>query len=276
MDPDAATRPHEVKTFNDQDYEEGDIAILDIALARAIASFRKWTHGGDLVLQFTREGLYILSVDPAHVALRTLLVPIGKYLTVLQNVDVMVDVDEFRPLLFKRRKGLMTIGFKMVTGSNPPGLAGPVTPVPKIVLRVGHHAVMKNVMDSLGMSRPKIPNIPLPYSYEVVRMPLLDALVFVKDIAGHVSLIGTPEKLHLEAEGAIRDYECSPPSEPLIVGDDKAISLFAVDYFTRAMEALTYVKTLKLEMGDDHPIRLTAERFGGLDTIILAPRIEND
>lgn len=273
-DPDAATVPPKPFTsgFNDASYEQGDIAIMDVALARVLMSFKKFSWNGELIIQFNEAGLLILCVDPAHVAMRMLTVPEGKYLTILQEVDVMMDVTDLKPLLVNRRKGLLTIGFKKVPSKVP----GSTHKAERIVLRAGRHGFSYDKMDCMGMSRPKMPVLTKSNQYQVARMPFKEALTFVKTLASHVSLTGNGEGVLLDAQGDTKGYDCYLPSETLKVDNGGVRSLFSLDLLTWSLEALTYVKTFKMELGQDYPLVMTAERFGGLDTLLLAPRIENE
>lgn len=235
----------------------------------------------------TNDGLNIKIVDPAHVCMICVDVPksvFDQYQVTLEpdvqdenNHWVMgnnffgIDLDRFKAILKKGRDDdLITI--EVDTTTNDIGVGYPVD-------KKGTNGIVTfKLVDTTGMSDPKVPKLTLSNNYTMDIDSFQAACVAVGEYSDHLALTGNGE-LTLSAENADDvKFHVTWQKEQIVrsEGHDIARSLFPLDYMLSILKGIKSFELITLHIGNDLPIELTVDDSNIGIRVLLAPRIEND
>ena len=132
-------------------------------------------------------------------------------------------------------------------------------------------------VDHSAMTNPRLPVISVPASVTIDRKAFETYLRVIGTVTDHVevSVQAGGKALRLAAQGDVVKVAKELPAE--VVSDDGAKSLFSLDYLENIVRAFKQasIKTLRLDLGTDFPVRFSGEDGALKATYLLAPRIEN-
>ena len=237
--------------------EEGLDALFALELdpkdfLRFLRTIKAVTDEAKLVVSHDRVS--VLAVDPAHVAmvdasLKATGTTRGKR---AKDVELGLDVSS----AVKRLKDLVT-------------LDQPWQDVRQYLQTIDHS----------GIISPKLPNLNMPARVTIDRKAFETYLRVIGTVTDHVevSVQAGGKALRLGAQSDVVKVAKELPAEVVVRGDG-AKSMFSLDYLTLFMQAYKQasIKTLRLELGTDFPVKMNGAD-GSLDvTYLLAPRILND
>ena len=220
----------------------------------------------EVCFKIVRGALLVRAVDPAHVAMVELVLPIGAFfdshLEGAEEATFGVDVEKLK-YAFKapKAKDLASVEARN-HGTN--------------LLRLVVDGLTQTValVDTSGMVDPKVPRLDFPARAAFDVAPFLAAVKACEQVSDHLRLIIHEGKLTVQAEGDTdkvhADIPCSAQGE--------GSTLFSLDYLHAMVKALKAagVTEASLFLGNDYPLRLEASvgSTDGLVTYLLAPRIE--
>lgn len=248
-----------------------DLTLRAESLRAFVARLAVLTDEAKLVV--SKDGLHALAVDPAHVALvevRLDEVREGGEYPIDAAFEVGVDVEKLSDLLKKAKKD-ERVSVRM----DLPNASGK----DELTVRVGGMTRTMALVDTAGMSDPRVPNLNLPARVEVSGKALHDACKAASEVSDHVALTATRDGLNIHAEGDVDKVDVN-----LDLGDsvrdvrfaegDRARSLFPLDYLAKILKALKG-EALVLGLGTDYPVRI---EWSGTTRgqVLVAPRIESD
>jgi proliferating cell nuclear antigen len=238
----------------------------------------------------SNDGLNIKIVDPANVCMICVDVPKSVFDQYQVTLDQMIkssfiptesyevgdnafgiDLNRFKAILKKGRDDdLITI--EVDTTTNDIGVGYPVD-------KKGTNGIVTfKLVDTTGMSDPKVPKLTLPNNYTMDIDSFQAAVIAVGEYSDHLALTGNGE-LTLSAENADAvKFHVTWIKEQLVraEGHDTARSLFPLDYMISILKGIKSFELITLHIGNDLPIELTVDDSKIGIRVLLAPRIEND
>lgn len=211
------------------------------------------------------EGIRILAVDPAHVAMRDLRIKPSSLEEIEQDMEIAMDLGpiiDMLPLMGKNdtvRIGC-TEGRKMLT------------------FKYGRHYHEIAALDVSGFSEPKLPNLDMEGLYKVNIKEMLVSLKMIGKIATHVIFVGDGNNLEAKSDSDGVSYTGSFNDSCVHLGGESVRGLFNIDYVDSILKAHKKLKDteITIEFSTDYPGKFTVERDGITDVHLLAPRIENE
>ena len=243
-------------------------------------------------LIFTNSGMVSKLVDPAHVSMVQVDVDksyfteykISDQLKVNGSVEIGIDLDDF----------LTTLSVQSIDPSDEVKVVFDTDggDENKITMNGEHLRLHKpfRPIDTTGMSDPKIPNLTLSFTFELLSQKKLRQIVNdIGKFSDHLRIIHKPDepnKLFIEwpdqhdskgyfelTDKLARTLECTEKN-------DTIRATFPVDYFQSILRGLarTCFGDVKLTCltGHDYPIKIIAGKKPLEVMYLLAPRIESD
>ncbi|NHX37104.1 MULTISPECIES: DNA polymerase sliding clamp [Halolamina] len=128
---------------------------------------------------------------------------------------------------------------------------------------------------------PDIPDLDLPAEITLEGAQLNRGITAADMVSDHIRLRvdETDETFHIEAEGDTDDVDLQLESEDLIaLTAGPADSLFSLDYLKDMNKAIASDAEVRVELGEEFPVKLHYEFAEGLGTVtfMLAPRIQSE
>lgn len=216
--------------------------------------------------QIAPEGLQVLAVDAAHVA--------------------MIDLSLSKAAFKNFEADEMELGIDIDKLSDATRLAGAEDEVEfeledegRLRLEIGNLTRRMSLVDTSGMTDPKIPDLELPARIKMPADELDRGIKAAEGISDHVALHATKDGFELSAEGDMDSVNLTLDKQTLLemTVDEEARSLFSLDYFSNMVKVAKSAGTVEVRLGNDYPVRLKFEFANGEGevTYLLAPRIES-
>jgi len=217
---------------------------------------------------FGKEALVVKAVDPAHVAMVDLTLDRSAFESYkADDAELGLDLDKMKEVLKLSRAGDVLA----VTQDEEKN---------RLVVHVGNITRRMSLVDTAGMSDPKVPNLNLPAKIRVRTEELRQGIRASESVSDHIALIATPDGFEILSEGDTDSVSLKLPKDMLdeLVCKEKARSLFPLDYFANMIKAISTAPTVTMYMGNDYPVRLEFDIAGGKGQVkyLLAPRIESE
>jgi proliferating cell nuclear antigen len=214
------------------------------------------------------DGIELKAVDPAHVAMVDLKVQKSAFEEFsADETELGVDLDKIKDVLRLSRAGDI-IEMEQDEAKN------------RLVLHVGNITRRMNLVDTAGMSDPKVPNLNLPAKMTVTSDELQKGIRAAESVSDHIALNATPEGFEMYSEGDTDSVSLKLPKDLLISLEvtENVRSLFPLDYFSNMVRSIPAGSVVTINLGTDFPVKLEfeiADKRGSVN-YLLAPRIESD
>jgi proliferating cell nuclear antigen len=214
------------------------------------------------------KGVTLKAVDPAHVAMIDMKIEKSAFEEYAANdTELGIDLDKIKEVLRLSRSGDI-ISLEQDEDKN------------RLVINVGNVTRRMNLVDTSGMSDPKVPNLNLPAKVAVASEELQKGIKAAESISDHIALTAHPEGFEMVSEGDTDSVSLKLSKDQLVSLECKetARSLFPLDYFSNMIRAIAVGTVVTMSVGNDYPVKLEFSIADGRGTVnyLLAPRIESD
>jgi proliferating cell nuclear antigen len=214
------------------------------------------------------DKLTLKAVDPAHVAMVNMSVQkdaFDEYSA--DETELGVDLDKMKEVLRLSKAGEV-MELNQDEERN------------RLVINFGNITRRMNLVDTTGMSDPKVPNINLPAKVAVNSDELQKGIKAAESVSDHIALTASPDGFEMFSEGETDSVSLKLPKDLLISLEckEKVRSLFPLDYFSNMVRAIPSGTVVTLSIGSDYPVKIEFTMADGKGTVdyLLAPRIESD
>jgi proliferating cell nuclear antigen len=214
------------------------------------------------------NGFELKAVDPAHVAMVDLKVGKGAFEEFsADETELGIDLDKIKEVLRLSRSGDL-IELEQDADKN------------RLIINVGNITRRMNLVDTTGMSDPKVPIVSLPAKITVTSDELQRGIRAAESVSDHIALNATPDGFEMYSEGDTDSVSLKLSKELLITLEctEKVRSLFPLDYFSNMVRSIPSGSVVSISLGNDYPVKLQfeiADKKGSVN-YLLAPRIESD
>lgn len=215
-----------------------------------------------------KTGISIKAVDPAHVAMIELTLGKGGFEEYkADDVALGVDMDKIREVLRLVKPGEL-IQMEHDEERN------------KLVFRIENITRRMSLVDTTGMSEPKVPNLNLPVKIVVKTEEIRQGIRASESVSDHIALVATSDGFEMVSEGDTDSVNLKLGKDMLeeIKCKEETRSLFPLDYFSSIFKTISTASVVTMHMGSDYPVKLefTIANGKGEVTYLLAPRIESE
>ena len=219
-------------------------------------------------VHMTRDGWNVKQVDPAHVAMVELSLERSAFDAYkAEEGELGLDMDKMKEILRLAKAG-DTISLAHDEDKN------------RLVVTVGNTTRRMSLVDTAGMSDPKVPSLNLPAKLTVRTDELRQGIRASESISDHIALRASTSGFEIVSEGDTDTVSHIVPKELLedLQCKDSVRSLFPLDYFSNMVKAISSASTVTIYLGTDYPVKLEFRIAGGKGDVkyLLAPRIESE
>ncbi|MBR2254779.1 MAG: DNA polymerase sliding clamp [Candidatus Methanomethylophilaceae archaeon] len=214
------------------------------------------------------DGMTLKAVDPAHVAMIELEVNKEAFDSYeAEDTELGLDLDKVKGVLKLASSGdMICLEQDEIHG--------------RLVFKVGNITRRMNLVDTSTMNDPKVPSLNLPSMVTVASDELLKGIRAAESISDHLALKSGPDFFELSCEGETDSVSLRLDKDKLeeIESPEETVSQFPLDYFSNIIKAIPGGTLVRIELGQDHPLKLLFGLADGNVTVnyLLAPRIENE
>jgi proliferating cell nuclear antigen len=215
-----------------------------------------------------KKGLSVKVVDPAHVAMIDLSLSKGGFEEFKAgDIELGVDIDKTKEVLRLAKPGDM-IQLEHDEDRN------------RLIFRVGNITRRMSLVDTTGMSDPKVPNLNLPVKVVVKTEEIRQGIRASESVSDHIALVANSEGFEMISEGDTDSVSLKLGKELLeeLECKEETRSLFPLDYFSNIIKTLSTASVITMHMGSDYPVKMefSIANEKGEVTYLLAPRIESE
>ncbi len=219
-------------------------------------------------LNVGKDSVTVKAVDPAHVAMVDLSLDRGAFEGYkAEETELGLDMDKMKEILRLAKAGE---GISITHDEDKN----------RLVVTVGNTTRRMSLVDTAGMSDPKVPSLNLPAKLVVRTDELRQAIRASESVSDHIALKASPEGFEVVSEGDTDTVSHMVPKDLLeeLSAKDAVRSLFPLDYFSNMVKAISTAPTVTLYLGTDYPVRMEFKIAAGKGEVkyLLAPRIESD
>ncbi len=216
----------------------------------------------------TKDGLTVKAVDPAHVAMVDLTLEKGAFESFrADEAELGMDMDKVKEVL-RLAKATDLISLTHEEDKN------------RLVMNVGNTTRRMSLVDTAGMSDPKVPSLNLPAKLTVRTDELRQGIRASESVSDHIALLVGPDGFEIVSEGDTDTVSHKVPKDLLeeLQTKEAVRSLFPLDYFSNMVKAISTAPSVKLYLGNDYPVKMEFKIAAGKGEVryLLAPRIESE
>ena len=216
----------------------------------------------------SKTGISIKAVDPAHVAMIELTLGKGGFEEFkADDVALGVDIDKIKEVLRLAKPGDM-IQIEHNDERN------------WLIFKVGNITRRMSLVDTTGMSEPKVPSLNLPVKVVVKTNEIRQGIRASESVSDHIALVANADGFEMNSDGDTDSVNLNLGKDLLegLVCKEDTRSLFPLDYFSTIFKAINTASVITMHMGKDYLVKLEfsiAHEKGDV-TYLLAPRIESE
>ncbi|HLA47505.1 MAG TPA: proliferating cell nuclear antigen (pcna) [Thermoplasmata archaeon] len=216
----------------------------------------------------TKDAVGVKAVDPAHVAMVDLNVDRGAFEAYrADECELGIDMDKVKEVLRLAKAGDV-ISMRHEEEKN------------RLVVSVGNTTRRMSLVDTAGMSDPKVPSLNLPAKVSVRTDELRQGIRASESVSDHIALLAGPDGFEIVSEGDTDTVSHKVPKDLLeeLQAKESVRSLFPLDYFSNMVKAISTAPTVRLYLGNDYPVKMEFPIASGKGEVryLLAPRIESE
>jgi len=174
----------------------------------------------------TKDGVSVKAVDPAHVAMVDLSLDRGAFEAYrADECELGIDMDKVKEVLRLAKAG-DTITMTHEEDKN------------RLVLNVGNTTRRMSLVDTAGMSDPKVPSLNLPARVTIRTEELRQGIRASESVSDHIALIVGPDGFEIVSEGDTDTVSHKVPKDLLedLQAKEVVRSLFPLDYFSNMVK----------------------------------------
>ena len=215
----------------------------------------------------TSEGLVLRAVDPAHIAMVDMSISKDAFEEFkADETEIGIDIDKLSQFL-KLARGDDVIDLKHDEDKR------------RLNIVVGDITRRMSLIDTTGMSDPKVPNLELPAKLTVNVDDLVQGIKASETVSDHIALIATPESFEMTCEGDMDQVNWRKAKKDMesLETPSSVRSLFPLEYFSNMLKAVPSGSAVTMHLGNDYPVRVEFKIANGKGEVryLLAPRIES-
>ncbi len=222
----------------------------------------------EVKFNITSEGVSLKAVDPAHVAMVDLTLGKDAFEELeASDCELGIDIDKMKEVLSLAKAGdVLDINHDEEHN--------------KLVVHIENITRHMSLVDTMGMSDPKMPMLNLPAKIKLAAGELNQGIKASESISNHIALLANTEGFELSSQGDTDSVSLKLRKDLLLSLEctEPVRSLFSLDYFSNMIRSVPSSGVVTLQIGQDYPAKLDFEiaEGNGSVTYLLAPRIEND
>jgi proliferating cell nuclear antigen len=213
------------------------------------------------------DGLTIRAVDPAHIAMVDLTLSKDAFEEFkADETEIGLDIDKLSQFL-KLAHGNEIVDLKHDEDKR------------RLNIVIGDITRRMSLIDTTGMSDPKVPNLNLPATVTLKVDDLVQGIKASETVSDHIALVASPEGFEMTCEGDMDQVQWKKAKKDLesLESPSSVRSLFPLEYFANMLRAVSAGVSVTMHLGNDYPVKVEFKIAEGKGEVryLLAPRIES-
>lgn len=222
----------------------------------------------EVKLKITKDKVTLKAVDPAHVAMVDLELKSSAFDEYsATDCELGLDIDKLKDVLKVSKPGDV-VSLTHDDGKN------------MLIVQLQNITRKMSLVDTAGMTDPKVPNLNLPVKVVIKTSELLQGIKSAESISDHVALVASPTEFEMICEGDTDSMSLRLPKDMLesLEAGSTVRSLFSLEYFGNMIKSIGSTEKVLLKLASDYPVMMeyNIANNEGHVKYLLAPRIENE
>ena len=216
----------------------------------------------EVKLKFLEDGLFLVAVDPANVAMVIFKMPKESFsFYEVENEELSINLEDFKRIL-KRAYNSPTIDFEQEEN----------------ILKISSEDSSKRIFNlsliDSDIEEKKEPNLEFSTEGEISSQEFSKTIEDCYVVADSCSFISKEGLFKIEAKGSLSSVKVEFSEEYKFKGEAKA--KYSLEYLMKFIKSSKISDKIKIMFSDNYPLKLifAGDRLG--ISFILAPRVDND
>lgn len=216
-------------------------------------------------MKVDKEGLSILAIDPANVAMTSLKLPASAFSEIdVDSPEVLgVNLDNFKAILRRIKPGMILVITRQENEL-------------KLQIQDKIQREFNLALIDIEDEEKEIPNLSFTSKIEMDAKDFSESIEDCSVVADSCSFISEPDKFVMMAKGSLNSFRSEFSSDELNITAESANSKYSLEYLQKMIKATKITDKVKINFANDYPLKLEfITPFIELN-FILAPRVETD
>jgi proliferating cell nuclear antigen len=217
----------------------------------------------------SQEGMALRAMDPAHVALVDFKMEKEAFeeYEVNEMLTLGIDLDRLNTIL--KRAG-SSDRIELATSEDGGAL--------RITIRNSATRRFDLPLIDVGEEELRVPQLEFPAKVEIDPKILSEGIKDAEIVSDHVTLRCDSEYLYISARGDLGNVEVKVSKEQALSFEvtEPCKSMFSIEYLKDMIKAGDIASTVRINLGNDIPVKLDFLAPGVALSFLLAPRIESE
>ena len=223
----------------------------------------------DLVLEVrikvNKEGLQILAIDPANVAMISFKLPASAFSEIeVENDEILgVSLESLKAVLRRIKIGSVLIMKKVENEL--------LLEIQDKIKREFHLALIE-----IESEEKKIPDLDFTSQIEMASIDFAEAIEDSCVVADSCNFYSEADKFIIQAKGSLNSFKSEFSSDELNIQSQQATSKYSLEYLNKMIKATKITDKVKINFSNDYPLKLEFNTPFIELSFILAPRVESE
>ena len=219
----------------------------------------------EVKLKVSKEGLSILAIDPANVAMVSFKLPNTAFSELeVEGKEVLgVSLDSLKAVLRRIHSGSVLIITKEEN---------------ELKLQIKDKVTREfnlALIDVEGEDK-EVPNLEFTSKIEMSSIDFSEVIEDCSIVADSCSFVSESDKFVIQAKGSLNSFKSEFSSDELNIEAENASSKYSIEYLQKMIKATKLTDKVKINFSNDYPLKLDfITPFIEL-SFILAPRVESE
>ena len=219
----------------------------------------------EVKIRLLEEGMSIIAVDPANVAMILFKLPSTAFSELeVENPEVLgVSLDSLKAVLRRVKAGSVLTITKQENEL-------------KLQIQDKIKREFNLALIEIEGEEKDIPNLSFTAKVEMASLDFSEAIEDCTVVADSCSFISAPDKFQIKAKGSLNSFSAEFSSDELNLEAEETTSKYSLEYLQKMVKATKLTDKIKLNFGNDYPLRLDFITPMVELSFILAPRVETE
>ncbi|MFA7708026.1 MAG: proliferating cell nuclear antigen (pcna) [Candidatus Pacearchaeota archaeon] len=216
-------------------------------------------------IKVNREGMSILAIDPANVAMVSFKLPATAFSELeIEKEEVLgVNLENLKAVLRRIKSGSVLIITKQENEL-------------KLVINDKVKREFNLALIEIETEEKVIPNLDFNSKIEMSSVDFSEVIEDCSVVADSCSFISESNKFIMSARGSLNSFKSEFSSDEVNIQAQEANSKYSLEYLKKIIKATKLTEKIILNFSTDYPLRLDFKTLFMELSFILAPRVEND
>jgi len=216
-------------------------------------------------IKVNREGMSILAIDPANVAMISFKLPSSAFSEIeVENEEVLgVSLDSLKAVLRRVKTGSVLTITRQENEL-------------KLLIQDKINKEFNLALIEIEGEEKEIPSLEFVSKIEMPSLDFAEAIEDCSVVADSCSFVSEPDKFLINAKGSLNSFKSEFTGDAIDIQAQEANSKYSLEYLQKMIKATKITDKLKINFSTDYPLKLEFTTPFIELSFILAPRVETE